>query len=72
MSIDPVHPAGLSASLKMILDIELNLGNEVIETWSGWQQTHSIGVVLAKPFFRQHEQVGLLFKITNDPHCWKG
>jgi hypothetical protein len=67
------HVALLHPSLFPILNKELNLGNEVVETAVDWPRPGSIFIMLAHPF---RPRIGELpdqvtFRELTDPHYWK-
>jgi hypothetical protein len=64
----------LSGKLNEILQLELDAGNEISETFEGdWPFPNSIMIFLAKPFKTpiQRNLLGIEFRNVNDPHYWK-
>ena len=65
------HIEKLSQGLAEILNSEIDFGNEVIETFSGWPKEETILVILKKPFFKRYLKEQIEFREINDPHYWK-
>ena len=65
------HINNFSAQLKKILDDEINLGNNIVETSDGWPHVSSIIVFLEKPFYQKYEIEKIEYHDINDPHYWK-
>ena len=61
----------LSPALKEILYVELGMGNKVAETWRGWPETNTIGILLEKPFVKSYNLRNIEFYEVNDVHYWK-
>ena len=61
----------LSSSLKEILNAELTLGNNVIETSIGWLKIKSLIIFLEKPFHEIYNIPNIEFTELSDPHYWK-
>jgi hypothetical protein len=60
-----------SDSLKIILDKELEKGDEVVETSNGWPDKNSIIIFLKGPFILTHKIESIEYREINDPHYWK-
>lgn len=61
------HPA-----LRVILDAELDAGNEVIESSTGWPEPDSVFVRLKQPFLSTPPPSSEVeYAESNDPHWWK-
>jgi hypothetical protein len=73
MPIDPDHVAELCPELRALLDAELAVGNQIVETSKGWPIPTSIFVLLASPFRIVREVLphGVTYLDVNDPHWWK-
>ena len=65
------HINKIDPDLKKILDLELDLGNKIVETSQGWPKPDSIFVSLEKPFLKKHSNPCVTFTNVNDPHYWK-
>jgi len=65
------HIENFSKPLTGILENELHLGNEIVETSGGWPSPNSIVIFLKKPFLRDYALEDLEFREVNDPHWWK-
>lgn len=62
----------LSQPLKQILQSELQAGNTVRETSSGWPEPESIFVLLGSPFILEYQITQPIeFREINDRHYWK-
>ena len=65
------HINKIDPDLKKILDLELDLGNKIVETSQGWPKPNSIFIALEKPFLKVYSNPNVTFKNVNDPHYWK-
>ena len=65
------HINNFSAKLKKILDEEIKLGNNIVETSDGWPYVSSIIVFLEKPFYQKYELEKIEYGHINDAHYWK-
>ena len=65
------HVNNFSVSLKRILDKEIALGNNIVETSEGWPHANSIMVFLEKPFFENYQIEKIEYRHINDPYYWK-
>lgn len=54
-----------------ILNQEIELGNEIIETSKGWPDDKTIIVFLKKPFKRKYSFEDVEYRDINDPHYWR-
>lgn len=73
-SIDNNIVNKLTGKLNEILHLELQAGNEIVETYEGdWPYPNSIMVFLGKPFKTpiQHKLIDIEFRNVNDTHYWK-
>jgi hypothetical protein len=63
----------LCNELKTVLNQEIELGNEIVETSKGFPPPDGIFVMLAKPFKLSENDLPPAIKLThlNDPHWWK-
>lgn len=62
-----------SPILRSILDLEITQGNSIVETWNGWPNEQTIGIMLAKPFFVHYHYLpdNVEYREVNDSHYWK-
>lgn len=65
------HINNFSAKRKKILDEEIKLGNNIVETSDGWPHANSIMVFLEKPFFQNYQLEKIDYRHINDAHYWK-
>lgn len=65
------HIDELSETLKVILNAELKLGNEVVETSKGWPDDNTVIVFLKKPFLNTYESDAIEYIDVDDIHYWK-
>ncbi len=66
--------ARFKGELKAILNLEIQSGNTVCETFCGdWPYPNSIMVFLEKPFLTpiRRDLNGIEFRNVNDTHYWK-
>src|SRR5262245_22493946 len=65
--------AQLCPELREIMELEIEAGNEVVETHAGWPNAASIFVSLRRPFLVKPHTLpsGVVFREVNDPHWWK-
>jgi len=65
--------AALHPSLRAMVDAEVDAGNEVTETGTGWPEPGSVFVRLAEPFrvIPPRLPEGVTYFEPNDPHWWK-
>ncbi|MDH7462158.1 hypothetical protein QEG73_12745 [Chitinophagaceae bacterium 26-R-25] len=68
--ITPKHIHDFSSTLSKILNRELELGNEIVETSKGWPEETTIIILLKKPFINKYESENVEYRIINDPHYW--
>jgi hypothetical protein len=69
--ISKEHIENFSRPLTEILKKEIQSGNEIVETSSGWPSPNSIIIFLRKPFLEQYLKEDIEFREVNDPHWWK-
>jgi len=64
--------ARLEPSLRIILELELRAGNEILSWGEGdWSIGKVLLVQLARPFSRRYEEFSdVQFLNVNDPHYW--
>ena len=60
-----------NVALQEILELELSLGNEIVETSINYPKEGSVFISLKKPFIKKHFYSEISFSIINDPHYWK-
>ncbi|MES2702644.1 MAG: hypothetical protein V4649_08400 [Bacteroidota bacterium] len=55
-----------------MLDMEIELGNKVVETYYGWTVPETLFVLLERPFHKSYEfaQAGIEYSEPNDPDYW--
>lgn len=58
-------------TLTAILNQEIELGNEIIETSKGWPEEKTIIVFLKTPFIGKYELENIAYRNIDDPHYWK-
>ena len=63
----------LSPELRSILESEVALGNEVVETSDSWPGESSVFVMLRRPFMRGYSGLPsfVVFRDIDDRHYWK-
>jgi hypothetical protein len=74
MSVDNNIINKFSGKLNEILQLELEAGNEIAETYEGdWPYLNSVMIFLNKPFITpiQRDLIDIKFRNVNDPHYWK-
>ena len=69
--INQDHILEFSKKLKSILESELECGNLVVETSSGWPKSNSIMIILEKPFTKDHTIENIQFRNIDDRRYWK-
>lgn len=65
------HLEIFSKPLTSLLESELHLGNEIVETSKGWPHQDSIIVFLKCPFHKKYEDITLVYSELNDSHYWQ-
>ena len=65
------HIDSFSLTLAKLLNRELELGNEIVETSKGWPEEDTIIIFLDKPFKVIHSFDNIEYRNINDPHYWK-
>nr|WP_288837567.1 hypothetical protein [uncultured Flavobacterium sp.] len=65
------HIDNFSAFLTKILNREIELGNSIAETSSGWPEEETIIVFLQQPFKGEYEFESVQYRSIDDPHYWK-
>lgn len=65
------HIENFSSVLTKILNHEIMLGNEIIESSEGWPNESTIIVFLKKPFIGKYEIDFVEYRNIDDPHYWK-
>ncbi len=65
------HISNFSLTLTKILNQEIELGNKIVETSTGWSEENTIIVFLGKPFKADYEFENIEYRDINDPHYWK-
>ena len=65
------HIDNFSLTLKEILNREIDLGNEIIETSKGWPDGNAIIIFLKNPFVNEYEIINVEYRNIDDPHYWK-
>ena len=65
------HIDNFSLTLAKILNHEIELGNEIIETSKGWPNEKTIIIFLKRPFLEEYNLENIEFKNIDDPHYWK-
>ena len=65
--IAQLHPA-----LKLILEAELDAGNEILETGDGWTNSEGVFIKLRRRFRASPDPLpsGVVYSEPNDPHWW--
>lgn len=71
LMLDEKHIENFSPALLKILKQELLIGNEVVETASGWPFEKTIIVFLKHPFSNSYMAKDVEFREINDIHYWK-
>ncbi|GLC31213.1 hypothetical protein [Clostridium omnivorum] len=71
-SINKIDTERISNKLKLILEKEIQAGNEILETWKGWPYDSTV-ISLRYPFKVKLEKLpdNITFKELNDIHYWK-
>ncbi|KDN55773.1 hypothetical protein FEM21_11640 [Flavobacterium seoulense] len=65
------HIDNFSSTLTTILNREIELGNEIIETSQGWPNQGTIIIFLKKPFLGNYKIKNTEYRNVNDSHYWK-
>lgn len=65
------HIESFSPELKKILENEIKLGNEIVETSKGWPHEKSIIIFLKLPFFDTYTVSEIEYRDIDDVHYWK-
>ena len=65
------HIDNFSLTLTKILNHEIELGNEIVETSKGWPSKKTIIIILKKPFIGEYQLENTVFRNIDDPHYWK-
>lgn len=72
--IDHILIERLSDGMKKILQLELEAGNEIKETYQGGFSEVTVDrvfIFLKYPFKDQYDVPGICYREINDPHYWK-
>lgn len=65
------HIDNFSWTLTKILNQEIELGNEIVETSKGWPDENTIIILLKKPFTTEYQLDNIEYRNIEDPHYWK-
>lgn len=65
------HIDNFSSTLTQILNREIELGNEIVETSKGWPDLNTIIIFLKKPFIDEYKIKNTEYRNIDDPHYWK-
>jgi len=65
------HINDFSSTLTKILNQEIELGNEIVETSKGWPDENTIIIFLKKPFIDEYKLENTEYRNIDDPHYWK-
>jgi hypothetical protein len=65
------HIDSFSPTLLKILNNEINLGNEIIETSKSWPKKESVVIILKLPFIQDYKIEAVEYREINDIHYWK-
>jgi hypothetical protein len=65
------HIDDFSATLTEILNQEVVLGNQIVETSKGWPDEKTIIIFLKRPFLEKYKFENVEFRNVDDPHYWK-
>lgn len=65
------HLDQFSEALKIIINAEIKLGNEIVETGEGWSNDNTIIIFLKKPFFGIYKAENIDYLDLDDIHYWK-
>jgi len=65
------HIDNYSSTLTKILNQEVELGNEIVETSKGWPDEKTILIFLKKPFMAKYTFENVEYRNVDDPHYWK-
>lgn len=68
---NPAHLEQFCDILTSIVREELEKGNRIVETASGWPRPETIMVFLEKPFIGDYRHLPLTYTDVDDPHYWK-
>lgn len=68
---NPAHLEQFCDILARIVREELEKGNRIVETASGWPRPETIMVFLEKPFIGDYRHLPLTYTDVDDPHYWK-
>lgn len=69
--ISQEHIDNFSSTLTTILNQEIELGNEIIETSQGWPEQETIIIFLKKPFLGNYKIKNTEYRNVDNPHYWK-
>ncbi len=65
------HIDTFSLILTKILNQEVELGNEIVETSKGWPCEKTIIIILERPFMTHNTFENVEYRNVDDPHYWK-
>ncbi|MES2395993.1 MAG: hypothetical protein V4549_08325 [Bacteroidota bacterium] len=65
------HIEHFSELLKIILNAEVKLGNEIVETSKGWPKEETIIIFLKFPFLDNYKVDNIDYRNVDDRHYWK-
>jgi hypothetical protein len=65
------HIDHFSTTLTKILEREIRLGNQIVETSKGWPKEETIIIFLRKPFIDNYKNDNIEYRNMDDPHYWK-
>jgi len=65
------HIDHFSKALKIILDAEVRLGNEIVETSTGWPTEDAVTIFLKLPFLDTYKIENVDYRDVDDRHYWK-
>lgn len=62
------HINNYSPTLKIIINKEVKLGNEIVETSKGWQDEKTIIIFLKNPFMAKYPLENVEYRNIDYPH----
>jgi len=65
------HIDEFSEALKIILNAEIERGNEIVETSKGWANEDTIIIFLKMPFLGIYQAENIDYRNIDDRHYWK-